>query len=82
MDEREKLIREENRKIRFLRILVDLNLFLIRRGEMSYREALETVERLKDLAERLFPGKGYVFDIVYRRRFDRALVEVYRKEMH
>ncbi len=80
-EDRDARVREENRKIRFLRMLVDLHLSILKSGEVSYEEAKETVERLKELAEKLFPGKGYVFDIVYRPRFERVIVQIYRHRL-
>ncbi len=73
MEERE--IREENRKIRFLRYLVDFSILSIQQGEISSEEAMQIVEQVKQTACNLFPGKEEAFEIIYRRRFQRAIQE-------
>lgn len=74
---RELQLFEENRKIRYLRLLVDLNLSLISSGEVSLEESHHIISRLREISEGLFPGKGYVFDLVYRPRLTRAIAEVF-----
>ncbi len=69
----EKKVREENKKIRYLRILVDLHLGLIMSGDVSLEDAQRMITRLREISEELFPGKGYVFDLVYLPRFRRAI---------
>lgn len=70
---KQNAIEEENRKIRYLRFLVDLNLSLIISGNLSLEDSQEIIPRLRDISENLFPGKGYVFDLVYLPRFKRAI---------
>jgi len=71
----EKEIREENRKIRFLRYLVDFSLQLIQQDDLSLQEALKVVEDVKRAACNLFPGKEEAFKLIYRPRFDRVIQE-------
>lgn len=73
MEERE--IREENRKIRFLRFLVDFSLQSIQQEDLSLEETLTVVENAKRAACSLFPGKGETFELIYRPRFDRVIHE-------
>jgi hypothetical protein len=71
-------IDDESRRIRHLRIVVNLSLSLIAQGGMTYVEAQELVASARRLAEDLFPGKGQVFDLLYRPQFRRLINEVYR----
>ncbi len=72
-DERE--IREENRKIRYLRFLVDFSILSIQQDELSIEEAEEMVENVKRAACSLFPGKEATFELIYRPRFNRVIQE-------
>jgi hypothetical protein len=76
MEERE--IREENRKIRFLRFLVDLSILLIQQNDLSLEETLKVVEDVKRAACNLFPGKEETFELIYRPRFHRVIQERFR----
>ena len=69
---------EESRRIRHLRIVVNLSLSLIAQGGMQYEEAQEMVASAKRLAEDLFPGKGHVFELLYRPQFRRLINDLYR----
>ena len=71
----EKEIREENRKIRFLRFLVDFSLQSIQQEVLSLAEALKVVEDVKRAACNLFPGKEETFELIYRPRFNRVIQE-------
>lgn len=71
-------IKEEDRKIRYLRRMVDFTIVLILEDyEMTLEEASKHVASVKEFAERLFPGKGGVFDMVYGPRFKRLLTDKY-----
>ena len=69
----ERKVREENRKIRFLRFLVDLSITTIQQNDLSLEEALKIVEDVKRVACNLFPGKEETFDLIYRPRFLRVI---------
>jgi len=77
MEIKEKEIREENRKIRFLRYLVDFSLLSIQQEDFTLEEALKVVEDVKQAACNLFPGKEETFELIYRPRFDRVIQERY-----
>ena len=64
---------EEDRKIRFLRICVDLSLMCIYEQPLSPDEALDLMNGARRTAERLFPDSGRTFDLIYKPRFLRAL---------
>lgn len=70
-------IAQENKKIRFLRLLVDFSMHFILQSDLSFEEALKVVEDVKGHACRLFPGKEETFELIYRPRFRRILVEKY-----
>jgi hypothetical protein len=71
----DSLIKEENRKIRYLRFLVDFSILSIQQDDLLLEEASELVEDVKRAACGLFPGKEEVFELIYRPRFNRVLQE-------
>ena len=75
MDKNNYEIKEENRKIRFLRFLVDLSILSIQQNDLSFEEALKSVEDVKQAACNLFPDKEEVFELIYRPRFQRVIHE-------
>jgi hypothetical protein len=75
---RGQAIREENRKLRYLRFMVDLALQEIRSGSFSLPEAAQVVKNLRSQALMLFPGKETAFDLIYRPRLQRAITETFQ----
>ena len=73
MDEKE--VKEENRKIRYLRLLVDFSVLSIQQDDLLLKEALQLVEDIKKAACNLFPGKEETFELIYRPRFNRVIQE-------
>jgi hypothetical protein len=71
-------IREENRRLRYLRFMVDLVLNEIRSGSFSRPQAREAAANLRRQALLLFPGKETAFDIIYRPRLQRAITETFQ----
>ena len=71
----EREVREEHRKIRYLRFLVDFSILSIQQDDLSLEEALERVEDVKRAACSLFPGKEETFELIYRPRFHRVIQE-------
>ncbi len=71
----EREVREENRKIRYLRFLVDFSILSIQQDELLLEEAVDLVEDVKRAACGLFPGKEEVFELIYRPRFNRVIEE-------
>lgn len=75
-NERERLIADETRMIRRLRILADLTTALIAQDpSLTLEQGWRHVEALKTAAVAMFPGKEGVFDLVYLPRFSRLLAE-------
>ena len=73
--EMEKEVREENRRIRYLRFLVDFSILSIQQDDLSLEEAQNLVEDVKKAACNLFPGKEETFELIYRPRFNRVIEE-------
>lgn len=76
--QRRQAIKEENRKVRYLRFLVDLALGEIRAGRLTQDQAGKVVENVRSQALKLFPGKEAAFDLIYRPRFQRAITETFK----
>jgi hypothetical protein len=72
--DREKLM-EEERRLRRLRLLVDLAQAELMQGAITISEAYSILERTRKAALTLFPGKGSVYDLIYAPRFRRILAE-------
>ncbi len=68
-------IKDEDKRIRYLRRMVDLTITLIMSSDMTLDEAQRHAAGAREFALRLFPGKGDVFDLVYAPRFRRLLRE-------
>ncbi len=66
-------VKEENRKLRFLRLLVDLSIISIQEDDLTHEEALKKIEEVKRAALHLFPEKELAFELIYRPRFQRAI---------
>ncbi len=79
-NEKNEEVMQENRKVRFLRFLVDFSVRAIQEEELSFEEAVKVVEDVKRTACRLFPGKEEVFELIYRPRFNRVIRQAYRLE--
>jgi hypothetical protein len=67
----------ENKKIRTLRLLVDSASLWLSRGNLNREESWEMVEKVKQWAVTLFPGKEDTFDLIYLPRFRRIIEERY-----
>lgn len=70
-----ELVREEHRRMRHLRLLVDFTAQLIMQSRMSREEAERVVESMRCQVLRLFPGKETTYDIIYKPRFERLIRE-------
>jgi hypothetical protein len=71
-------IDEESKRVRRLRIVVSLALSIIAQGEMPLEEAQDLAAATRRVALTLFPGKGDVYDLIYRPKFQQLINEVYR----
>ena len=68
-------VAEENRKIRYLRFLVDFSILSIQQDDLSLEQAEKLVEDVKRTACVLFPGKEETFELIYRPRYNRIIEE-------
>ena len=71
-------IDEESRRIRRLRILVQLTLQEIAAGDLSPEEAAGMIAATRRAALEMFPGKENAFDLIYKPQFQRMMNAVYR----
>ena len=71
-------IADENRRMRRLRLVVQLALEVIAQGELPYEEASDLATAARRVALQLFPGKEQAYDLIYRPKFQRLMWEVYR----
>lgn len=75
-------LKEENRRLRRLRLVVDLTLAsLYQDPSLSFLDALQLIERCRDAALSLFPSKEAAFELIYRPRFERVLHHRWPHEM-
>jgi len=74
-------IKEENRKVRFLRYLVDFSIVSIQESDLTREEALRLVEDVKRTTCSLFPGKEETFELIYRPRFNRVIRERFERSL-
>ena len=71
-------IREENRKVRRLQIVVDLVTSVLRQSDISVEEAAELIAATRQFALSLFPDKERTYDLIYKPPFQRLLAEKYK----
>jgi len=69
-------LKEEERRLRMLRFVVDLNLAtLMQQTDLTLREAFDILKNTRQAAQNLFPGKEDVFELIYTPRFMRIIRE-------
>ncbi len=69
-------LREEEKKMRMLRFIVDLNqAILMQQTDLTLREAFEIMKNTKRAALNLFPDKEDVYELLYSPRFRRIIRE-------
>ncbi len=67
-------LREEEKKMRMLRFIVDLNqAILMQQTDLTLREAFEIMKNTKRTALNLFPDKEDVYELLYSPRFRRII---------
>lgn len=74
----DEAIAEESRRIRRLQFTVRLVMNVISQGNLPFEEAAELVAATRRVALELFPRKEKTFDLLYRPRLQRLLIEKYR----
>ena len=68
-----EIIAEEEKRLRRLRWIIDLNQAVLMQADLTLREAFDIIKNTKQVALALFPDKGDVFDLVYAPRFKRII---------
>lgn len=71
----EDLLIIEDKKMRLLRLIVDLARATLLQSALTFHESQEMVENTKKSALHLFPEKGSVYDLIYTPRFRRIIDE-------
>ena len=68
-------LKDEERRLRQLQLVVGLTMSVICQTKLSLEEASRMVAAVRQLALKLFPGKELAFDLIYQPRFRRLLAE-------
>ena len=74
----EQEILEESRKVRRLQLMINLVMGTISQGDLPVEEASELVASAKRAALALFPDKELAYDLIYKPRLQRLMMERYR----
>ena len=72
-------VKDESRRIRYLRILTDLTHQRLCIESMTHHDAQQAVLELRKAAGNMFPGKERVFDLVIAPRLERVIEERFGK---
>jgi hypothetical protein len=71
-----KALQEEERRLRMLRFVVDINhAILMQQTDLTLRESFDILKNTRQAARNLFPGKDNVFELIYTPRFLRVIRE-------
>ena len=68
-------IAEEQKKIRYLRTVVDLTAATLCQADLTLVQALELVRATKRHVLFIFPDKEDTYDLIYKPRFERIIRE-------
>ena len=74
----EQEILEEGRRVRRLQLMISLVMGTISQGDLPVEEASELVASAKRAALALFPDKELAYDLIYKPRLQRLMMERYR----
>lgn len=67
-------LQEEEKKLRLLKFIVDLNqAILMQQTDLTLREAFQIMRDARTAAHNLFPDKDNVYDLIYAPRFKRII---------
>ena len=70
---------DESRKIRRLQLVMDMTLSVLRQDpDLTLQEASEIAANCKRTALAMFPDKELAFDLIYKPRLERVLLERFR----
>lgn len=71
----DNLIKDEDKRIRRLRLVVDLAMAVLTQERPSLQESVALIEATRRAALALFPDKADVYDLIYAPRFRRIMDE-------
>jgi len=72
----EEALRDEQRRMRLLKTLVDLTTAILYQGNLSANEAIQLIHNTKKAALKLFPDKEETYNLIYKPRFERIVNEM------
>jgi hypothetical protein len=76
-------VQEEERRLRMLRFIVDLNqAVLMQQADLTLRDSLDILKNTRQAARNLFPGKDDVFELIYTPRFMRIIRQRFLIAVH
>ncbi|MGH7775105.1 MAG: hypothetical protein ACREQA_23010 [Candidatus Binatia bacterium] len=78
MKEEKEALLDEERRLKRLRMIVDLASALLWQSDLTLGDARKLVADTRERALELFPDKGETFDLIYGSRLRRILAEKYR----
>jgi hypothetical protein len=73
MDKNDRV--EEDKRLRRLRMLIDLNQAVLMQADLTLREAFDILRGTRKAALALFPDKEDAYDLIYAPRFKRIIRE-------
>jgi len=73
-----EFIIEEEKKLRRLRLIVDLTRAVLMQSDLTLHESLLLMGNTRKAALSLFPDKAFVYDLIYTSRFQRILDERFK----
>jgi len=74
--EKKFLIEEENKKIKLLKFVIDASLSEIYQSKnLNLIEAYKIFKKARKIATILFPDSELTFDLIYKKKFFRAIME-------
>ena len=68
-------LKQEQRNMRYLRLIVDLTAAQLSQEELSIIESIELMNSTKRLVLNLFPDKEDTYDLIYKNRFQGIIKE-------
>lgn len=71
----EELIREEEKRVRRLNLIIDLTEAVLTQSDLTLQESWNLIEQTKKAALALFPDKEFAFTLIYLPRFRRIIDE-------
>lgn len=68
-------LKTEERNMRRLRFIINLTQAVLTQSNLTLQEALALTDNARKAVLNLFPGKDFVYDLIYTPRFRRIIEE-------